>query len=88
MRTRLSDWSQRCSVEFKSGNLDDQGSTLELWLARKSTVARVVCGLALSCWKTFLCVLMTGRIWGWRISLQYLCAVKLPGTRTSGVRQL
>jgi hypothetical protein len=54
LRTRRSISSHKWSIEFKYGDLDGQGSTVTFWLARKSTVARTVCGRALSCWKTFI----------------------------------
>ena len=39
------------------------GSTLTFWLARKSTVARAVCGRALSCWQTSLRRFIAGSMW-------------------------
>ena len=54
LRTRRSEASHKLSIGFKSGDLDGQGSAVTLWLARKSTVVRAVCGRALSCRKTFL----------------------------------
>jgi hypothetical protein len=36
----------KCYIGFKSSDLNGQGSTVTFWLARKSTVARTVCGRA------------------------------------------
>ena len=55
-----------CSIGFKFSDLNGQGSTVAFWLARKSTIARAVCGPALSCWKTAL----------WRFSSGRKCDVK------------
>jgi hypothetical protein len=44
-----SESSHKCSVGFQSDDLNGNGSTVAFWLARKSTVARAVCGRALSC---------------------------------------
>ena len=42
LRTRRSKSFHKCSIGFKSGDLDGTGTTVTLWLAIKSTVARAV----------------------------------------------
>lgn len=83
MPIRLSNWSQRWSMGFTPGDTDGQGNTVKFWSRRMSTVVRsgvvVLKNLSHSLW-----ILMTWKRWGWSISLRYLCAAKLPGTRTSG----
>jgi hypothetical protein len=61
------------------------GSTLTFWLARKSTVARAVCGRALSCWQTSLRKFIAGSMCGVKTSSLYRAALRLPGMCTSWV---
>jgi hypothetical protein len=50
----LQDRIRRLIESIPRSDLNGQGSTVTFWLARKSTVARTVCGRALSCWKISL----------------------------------
>ena len=77
-RRRRSNSSQRCSMGFKSGDLEGQGRTLMLWCLKKTVVSRAVWGRALSCWKTSLTFTMMGCTWGLRISSTYRWAVRFP----------
>ena len=83
--TRRSKSSHECSVGFKSGDLDGQGSTVTFWLARKSTVAWAVCGRALSCWKTSIPRFIAGSMRGVKSSSLYRAALKLLGMCTRWV---
>lgn len=62
-RTRL---SNVCSIGFKFGDMDCQDRVLTLM---KSVMKHVVWGQVLSCWKGALGANISGRIWGWTISL-------------------
>lgn len=62
-RTRL---SNVCSIGFKFGDMDCQDRVLTLM---KSVMKHVVRGQVLSCWKRALGANISGRIWGWTISL-------------------
>ena len=68
----------KCSIGFKSSDLNGQGSTVTFWLAKKSTVERTVCGRALSCWKTSLRRSITGS----------MCGVKTPSLCRAALRLL
>ena len=60
------------------------GSTLTFWLARKSTVARAVCGRAWLCWKTSLRRFIAGNMCGVKTgSSLHRTALRLPGICTS-----
>jgi hypothetical protein len=85
LHTRRFKSSHKCSIGLKSGDLGGQGSTVTFWLARKSTVARVVCGRALSCYKTFLRRVIAGSMCGVKTSSLYRAALRLPGMCTSWV---
>lgn len=85
LHTRLSKWSQRCSIGFKSGELEGHGSIFILFCSRQFIAKRAVRGLALSCWNNFLCRPIKCMRWGRIFSSLYLTAVNLPGTCTSSV---
>jgi hypothetical protein len=75
----------RCSIGFISRDLKGQGSTVTLWLARSLTVARAVCGRALSCWKTSLRRFIASSMCGVKTSSVYRAALRLPWMCTSWV---
>ena len=85
LHTRRSKSSHKCSIRFKSGDLNGQGSTVTLWLARKSTVAQAVWGRALSCWKTSKWRFIAGSMFGVNTSYLYRAALRLTGMFTSCV---
>ena len=88
LRETAGNWSQRCSIGDKSGDLAGQGNTIISLSSRKLIVVRAECGRALSCWKNFIsgCASKNGRSTGSRISCTYRAAFKLPSTTTRGVR--
>ena len=55
---RLSNSSQRCSIGFKSSNLDDPGRKLMLFIYKNPVLIRSVCSMVLSLWKvlSFSCM--------------------------------
>jgi hypothetical protein len=75
----------KCSIGFKSSDLNGYGATVTLWLARKSTVARAVCDRALSCWKTSLRRFTAGNMCGVKTSSLYRAALRLSWMCTSWV---
>ena len=81
--TRRSKSSHKCSIVFKFGDIDGQGSTVTLWLARESTVAQAVCGRVFSCWTTSLLRFIAGSRCGVKTSSLYRAALRFQGMYTS-----